>query len=294
MIAQHKKQKEEEIYGAMTFQPEINLLSKELGKKSSLWELYRNPKGRYVKDKVKSHVERKESEECSFTPEISKSQQSYQKLFGGGGGGHGNCFHSPLAWNDDVLEQQQEGEEEAGYDCPVVSGERGRGRGGRDGGGRGGGVRGVINLMEPEKMAKEIRIRLQEKEDRRQQELILKEIEELKECTFQPKITNSRSQQQQQHTQQQRPVVIKGLGRHLELRNLLKKQKELETRRKEEAFHVRNVEKYRSSVDGLTIVQVDLLPSLPFPRLLIILLPSFPPLSHFPLLPVAVSFARKE
>jgi hypothetical protein len=251
-----------------------------------------------VRERIKSCVEKRESEECSFTPEISKSQRSYHKnliksqLQRGGqrqGRGYGeeSLFQSPVAWNE-------EEEEEDLYDCPVAtSAVRGGGAGGR-----GRGRRREINMLEPEKMAKEIQMKLVEKEERRQQELILKEIQELKECTFQPKINPPPPGAGSGNSQGQRAVVIKGLGRHLELRNLLKRQKEMERKRSEEAFNVRNVDKYRSAADGLTIVQVTVLP---FPSLLSLSLPlspvSFPPSHYLPLyidITVAVSFAREK
>jgi hypothetical protein len=241
----HKQQKDEEIYGSISFRPEINPLSKELGHKSTLTELHFNSRGRRVRDRIKSQAESKESRECSFQPKIAKSQQSYLRHLKAQGKHSQNVFESPVAWNE--------------FDCPVAKMEYGSSpRVTVDEITR---PLGSINMLEPEKMAKDIKLKLQEKEERRQQELIVQEIDELKECTFQPKINPApRSQTQASNS---KPVIVKGLGRHLELRNLLQKQKELDSKRKDEAFRVQNIEKYRSSVDGLTIVQVRETSSLP-------------------------------
>jgi len=52
------------------------------------------------------------------------------------------------------------------------------------------------------------------------------------------------------------PIVIKGLGRYLELKQMSLKQKAEAMRREKEAFQVKNVDKYRRIEDGSTIVEV--------------------------------------
>jgi hypothetical protein len=253
----HKQKKDNEIYGSITFKPAINPLSKELGHKSTLTELHYNPRGRRAKERIKSQIESRESDECSFQPKIDKSQQSYLRHLKMQGKYSQNIFEPPVAWNE--------------FDCPVARVEYGSSaRVTADEITR---PLGSINMLEPEKMAKDIKLKLQEREEKRQQELIIQEIDELKECTFQPKINSFPRNQ----TVNQKPIVVKGLGRHLELRNLLQKQKDLEQKRREEAFRVQNIDKYRSSVDGLTIVQVLVKRSAPA-RLTSPLLLSFSPL----------------
>lgn len=109
-----------------------------------------------------------------------------------------------------------------------------------------------INLNEPEKMARNIRLHLLEKEEKRRSEIIARELDELKECTFQPTIV----QYQPLDASEAGPIIVKGLGRHLELKHLSKKQKEEAAQREKDAFSVKNVEKFRRAEDGSTIVQV--------------------------------------
>lgn len=133
---------------------------------------------------------------------------------------------------------------------------------------------GRINMKEPEKMANDIRIHLIEKEEKRRSELIAQEINELRECTFHPNISSNSSNKHIHHlydntsidslsppsiAQQQQPIVIRGLGRYLELKQLSIKQKEDAIEREKEVFNVRNVDKYRRAEDGSTIVQVSVM-----------------------------------
>lgn len=253
IIHQNKLKKEQEIYQKLcTFTPTIDPISKELANKTSLSELHHNYRGKRIKDRIKLQVDNKESQECSFTPKIIQSQKSYKKYLKSIGKltSPGTQHHSPLTWNE--------------YDCPLMEQHDNysphaqgheRDRILYDDNLEIWRPLGSINMAEPDKMARDIKLKLQEKEMKRQQELMIKEINELKECTFQPKINDYPPSQHGPH-HRTKPVIVKGLGRHLELRNLLNKQKELELKRKKEAFTVRNVDKYRSSIDGLTIVQV--------------------------------------
>jgi hypothetical protein len=114
---------------------------------------------------------------------------------------------------------------------------------------------GRINMQEPEVMARDIRLHLRKKEEQRLTELKVREFEELRDCTFQPSIEHSLSSLDRQRRDTS-PVVIRGLGRHLELRHLSAKQKEDALQREKEVFSVKNVDKYRRAEDGSTLVQV--------------------------------------
>lgn len=114
---------------------------------------------------------------------------------------------------------------------------------------------GRINMQEPEVMARDIRLHLRAKEEKRLTELKVREIEELRDCTFQPSIEHSLSSLDRQRRDTS-PVVIRGLGRHLELRHLSAKQREDALQREKEVFSVKNVDKYRRAEDGSTLVQV--------------------------------------
>lgn len=117
---------------------------------------------------------------------------------------------------------------------------------------------GRINMQEPEKMARDIRAHLLEKEEKRRSELMAKEIEELRDCTFQPSLEQSQVSLERQRRDAS-PVVIRGLGRYLELKHMSAKQREDAAEREKEVFSVRNVDKFRRPEDGSTVVQVRIL-----------------------------------
>lgn len=111
----------------------------------------------------------------------------------------------------------------------------------------------IINLKEPERMSHNIKLYLHEKEESRQSELIAKEIEELKDCTFQPDVSGF----DYKYKLSNEPVIVRGLGRHLELKNHSFRMKELEKQRKQDVFHVKNVSRYRKPETGTTIIEVS-------------------------------------
>ena len=101
----------------------------------------------------------------------------------------------------------------------------------------------TINLREPERMGQEIRKRMQEKEEKRQAAIVAREMEELKECTFQPRIPEPKTSIGLDAAQD--PVVVRGIGRHIELRQMSNKLKQEKMEREREVFHVQHVDKYR-------------------------------------------------
>mmetsp|Transcript_21076 Transcript_21076/g.30447 ORF Transcript_21076/g.30447 Transcript_21076/m.30447 type:complete len:632 (+) Transcript_21076:2-1897(+) len=234
----NRRRKEEEIYGAISFVPDIDPVSRALGRSAGIEELVENRRGRRVKDSVRRRVEQQESAECSFRPHIKASQDSFRKQMRASGRSSRNNLFSPhVAWED--------------VGCPLSNLD--------DDGGEFSGLSraGSINMREPERMARDIRYAQMEREEKRRQELIAKEIEELKECTFKPQINTTIK------SNSSKPVVVRGLGRHFELRNLLQRQKEIAAQREAEAFRVKNADKYRSRADGRTIVEPFHLHDLP-------------------------------
>lgn len=227
----NRQKKEDEIYGSISFVPDIDPVSRMLGRPANIDELVENRKGKRVKEKVKQQMEQKRSSECSFRPQIKASQDSFAKLQRGQGKKRNEMFTPPLAWAD-AGGCPLDSYNTPGSDADVIR------------------PAGSINMKEPDKMARDIRMTQMEREEHRRTQLIVKEIDELKECTFQPKINKSNKSRSDQ------PVVVRGIGRHFELRNLLQKQKEIATKRQEDAFKVKNVDLYRSRVDGKTIIQV--------------------------------------
>jgi hypothetical protein len=231
-IERKRRQIEEEMYGNINFVPTIDPISKELGRSTGVKELSENKRGHRLRSRARHTYEQRESEECTFQPETSQSQKSYLKeLYSSGTVQSGpNLFAPHLAW------------EEMG--CPMHS------SGGDPSPGGGAKPAGSINLREPERMAQEIRLQQLEKDEKRRAELIVREIDELQECTFQPKIFRKPVKRST------RPVTVAGVGRHFELKYMQQQKDEEARQRAEDAFRVKNVDAFRRKVDGGTVVEV--------------------------------------
>ena len=224
-----RKENEQRYYSAdsgYTFQPKIDPVSKVLGKKSDFHELTNNTKGKNVRENAKRVVEAIHAEECTFHPKINKSK--------------------PVSSDGDITRSEtskyiRDHKPFGWVDCPINEVENyyknehsmSRSR---------------IDLKHPEKMARDIKLYLNDKEERRRSDIVAKELEELKDCTFQPNV-------QHYIPTKEEPVVVKGLSRHLELQNLKSKLKEDAMKREGEVFRVKNVDNYRHPVNGNTIVR---------------------------------------
>lgn len=231
----HKKQLEKSIYGSITYTPHIDPISKLFGRKSSIQDLHENPRGKQAQTWAKVKAERAVEEECTFQPQINlKSKKMveptdydyvYRKYH--------NEFPSTLGYEENATTAT-----DATHNKSLASHHSSRLQ--------------RINFEEPERMLMDIRQRAIEKEEARRQAIIAKEIDELQECSFQPSfVTRYRPE-----SMDDEPIVIRGLGRHMELRDMAMKIKEENQEREFKAFHVVNAEKYRRPEDGSTIVQV--------------------------------------
>ena len=131
--------------------------------------------------------------------------------------------------------------------------------------------RAFINISEPDKMSAAFRQRELEKEEKRRSALIEREIAELKECTFHPRIppappSSSSSLSNYNYNPDTTvsppvapaaPVIVRGLGRHLELQMMSQQKKREEADRQRLAFsvNIKNIEKLKNSEDGTTIAK---------------------------------------
>jgi hypothetical protein len=238
-----RKAKETEVYRDMTFEPTIDPLSKQLGQASTLDELVENTKGRDARDAVKRRVQAEAEKECTFMPKIKEYLPEGNLI------GDGYAEHGLYAWQGNMNQSMTSIRSAATANTAVTS-------------------RQTINMHEPEKMAQQIRAGMLAKEERRRQELMHREIDELKDCTFAPKINPPPSRKQamvlmgdgESYSGNAGDApVIRGLGRYLELKVMtIKKAEDAEIREKE-VFSVRNAESYRRQEDGATIVQPFLL-----------------------------------
>lgn len=231
-IINHKKALEASIYGSITHTPQIDPISKLFGRRSTLQELHENPRGKQAHTWAKVKAEREMVEECTFQPKINEKSRKlvepddydvlyrkyaddFQSYGYGEATGDANGRRHSVAMSQDSRLQR-------------------------------------INLKEPERMVVEMRQRAIEREEKRREALIAREIEELQECTFQPSLVS----QYRPEDEDDAPIVVRGLGRHMELRDLAAKLRQENEARVFNAFHVPNVDKLRRPEDGSTIVKV--------------------------------------
>lgn len=234
-IENHRKQIEQEIYKDLSFNPVIDPISKLFGKKSSVQELYENTRGKQRQQKIKQQVDEEINEVCTFHPKINEhskrlaeAEDSYETLY--------------KHYQDEFM-QKGYMENEDPNNLRTTS-QASWTKGGR------------LNLREPEQMMKEIKFKAIEREHKRREEVMSRELEELQECTFQPNIYSHPSPVTLRATS---PIVVRGLSRHLELKTMANKLKDEAKQREYEAFHVVNVDKYRKPEDGCTKVEVSFL-----------------------------------
>jgi hypothetical protein len=222
-----RKESEKKVYGGLTFIPEIDPVSKALGHKNDLKELYENNRGKYIKEMARKKVEEVVGKEYTYKPAINqypynnneKEKRMREKY---------EADHKVFGWAECSMKDLEDEVERSSLEFPRSSIN--------------------INLKEPERMARDIKIYMLEREERRKSELVAREIEELRECTFQPNV------KEYNPINKTEPVIIRGLSRHLELKNLHAKQKEETLKREKEVFMVKNVDSYRGP-DNSTILQ---------------------------------------
>lgn len=97
-----------------------------------------------------------------------------------------------------------------------------------------------------EDYSRKLKEKLKEKQERIAQERREREYQQLKDCTFQPKILDK-----EPSTLSSENVSVKGLSRHLELKELKKKQEEEKRLREAEVFGLNH--KFAVRVDDLDI-----------------------------------------
>ena len=238
-IAIHKQDIAQEVYNVndYSFAPSIDKVSRMLGRASSIDDLHENRRGQRAKMDAIRKAEAANAQECSFRPKI-------------------NYKHPPTSVEPGPNDRSR------WETCPVADeenaarvrwlGDTTPQRGALGVGGLQAQRTMRINLREPEKMARDIRLHLAEKEEKRREILAEREILELKECTFRPKVPRNKV------SAYNSPVVVRGIARHLELQNLSEKKRRELALREEEAFKVKNVTKFKRTGDGNTVIQVIL------------------------------------
>jgi hypothetical protein len=286
-----RKAKEDELYGSMTFVPEIDPLSRAMGRSRGLQELVENKSGQRMKEVARIAVDKIEDSKCTFKPSInaypgSALNSSFRSSRGAERAEESryNADLTPLGWAECSLvvglssscrtsDAEEEGEGDTDEDSLEPLRQRSSQSPGTLGGlrsrhldGRHGHYKHCsVNLREPERMSRNIRQQQAEREKRRREELIAREVEEMRECTFQPSLNahsssmfcTSQGCTRRSSAHDKQPVVVRGLGRHLELKHLFLRQREEACRRESEVFSVKNIERFRRGEDGSTIVKVS-------------------------------------
>ena len=106
-----------------------------------------------------------------------------------------------------------------------------------------------VNVKEPEKIVKAIDTYRKDREMKLRQTRQEVEYESMKECTFAPDTHGHKV------PKQSGPVVVRGLGRYLELKDLAKRLDDEKRSRQEKAFLVRAAKKSNKTKKGATIPQ---------------------------------------
>lgn len=231
----HRKELEDEVYGGLSFTPQLDPLSRQLGKTADLQELVENVRGKTVREQAKMRVEQKESDECTFKPTINtypvyapsssargRGNQQQDSVDGSGARGRGrsnsNSYsdtHRPEGWSTPAADSSSPSYAGAGS-CGIDETQRDGGTGAGAGVGYYHPYRGwqttttstpsapntdgrpnhsqtpggsgniynnglpvnpqpTIDMKRPEKMARDIRLHLLEKEERRRAELVARD-----------------------------------------------------------------------------------------------------------------------
>lgn len=234
-IDAHRLEKEKEIYNEndYSFAPNIDKVSRILGRTSSIDELYENKRGQRAKLNAARKAEDIVAKECSFRPKINATSSvvSFSSISPSNGREWDSCPASEEDANMKVKWLGDEKEKTSHSRHPTAR----------------------VNMREPEKMARDIRLHLAEKEELRREILAEREISEIKDCTFRPNIPKySRSSHNA-------PVVVRGIARHLELQSLSERKRSERAEREEAVFRVKNVKSFKKSGDGSTVVEVSML-----------------------------------
>lgn len=105
-----------------------------------------------------------------------------------------------------------------------------------------------VNVKQPEKIVKAIDAYRRDREMKLRQTRQEVEYESMKECTFAPDVAGAKV------PKQTGPVVVRGLGRYLELKDLAKRLEKEKKHREAKAFLVQGAEK-STRVKGKTVCQ---------------------------------------
>eukprot|EP01041_Mallomonas_annulata_P005857 gene5857-11827_t len=254
-----KKELEEKVYGGLVFSPVIDELSRGLGRSASLDELVYNTRGRRAKAKSTQRVIKETNAQCTFTPVTGNASRRRPRSATSlrstetslpsaqyGVSMDDNYFDYSSDWLCGCPLQALEASQLGGMTTTRTKAMESSCKGTRPR------SPAVINMREPERMARDIRLKIIETDEKRQQQLIAKSVEELRECTFTPR---PHKPVPANIHRVQNTVPVRGLERYLGLRDLAARKVLERQHREEEVFGAKKAAKYRSYIDGTTIIK---------------------------------------
>jgi len=255
---------EEQVYGQLNFKPQVNALSKELVRRSrSLDDLTSNASGRAKRLESRQRCLNYELRECTFKPRVLPRPKSAcrpqtnsifhrkrcelhsdhlcKKCDCKSDPDHRNLVEEYIEAEADnrTLLQHKFAQSEADITGMLEHCNRS-----------------VIDFGNPEKMMERFRFMSAKREEWRRQELQFKEAAQLQDCSFHP----SPFRPAPCHMRLVRDnVPIRGIHRHLELREMKEKQVREKREIQDKIFCRRPgvAEKYRDPATGTTIVNVS-------------------------------------
>eukprot|EP00762_Andalucia_godoyi_P002782 ANDGO_04487.mRNA.1 hypothetical protein PPTG_05772 len=193
----------EQYYSQFSFKPEINHVSKQIAKASTVDDLVSNERNKKVKQKAIEEAEKQLQNECPFKP----SRVAASGSSGAGDRSVSGCsIVSPLSVSSPSSRTNLSNQS--------MNASR------------------LIDLTDPTMLTKQIEVARKEKERRLDELRKAAEYEQLRECTFKPEVKGTGPKQAQG------PILIRGLGRYLERQENARKKVEDLKEREEKAFMV--------------------------------------------------------
>lgn len=220
------KQLEEAAYSDYTFTPKIDPVSRQLARSSTVDELSSDFRGAHHRCIVLRKAEEEMKSKCTFKPAINTKYEGPRLV------------NIPIVASDYVVSS----------DCGLDGFENSR-VGSASMISSNPYVRSNMYLHNPDFVLQQIHAQKKLSEEKREQSVKEREVEELQECSFKPKVKPPPKASGE-------PVVIKGLDRFMQLREWSCRLDKERERRQEEAFRVKNVDLFRRREDNSTIVQV--------------------------------------
>ena len=74
-IEERKRQLESDHYSQFSYKPNINNVSRAIGRPSKPKELVHNPRGQVARDRAKAAAEKRVAAECTFQPKLLGSRK---------------------------------------------------------------------------------------------------------------------------------------------------------------------------------------------------------------------------